>query len=274
MPGKAASAIIPAPEPVLSEFVRVPTQYDLPPFVAELPEGVRLPTQYELPYDDGEPMESSRHRAQINLLMESLKLAWADRDVFVGGNMFVYFDPEQTRNRKFRGPDVFVVRDVPRGERRSWVVWSEHRAPDVVIELLSNTTADIDRGEKKRVYQDELRVPGYFWYDPWTGELAGFLLQSGEYVAVEPEGGLLPCPPLGLALTRWHGTYQGDEADWLRWAYPDGTLLPIPVERADAERKRADAERERADAERERAEAALERAERLAARLRELGEEP
>ena len=272
MPGKTASSPTSAPEPpVLPKFVRTPTQYDLPPAVAELSEGVRLPNQYELPDEDGEPMESSRHRTQINLLMETLEFAWADRDVFIGGNMFVYFDPEQTRNRKFRGPDVFVVQDVPRGERRSWVVWDEHRAPDVVIELLSFTTADVDRVEKKQVYQDELRVPGYFWYDPWTGELAGFLLKAGKYVALEPEGsGLLPCEPLGLALTRWQGTYQGADAEWLRWAYPDGTLLPTPAE---AERQQAAIERQRAEAERERAEAERGRAERLAARLRELGEE-
>ena len=271
MPGKAVSSI--RTEPVLPKFIRAPTQFDLPPCLAEPPEGVRLPTQHELPYDE-EPMDSSRHVKQMFLLIETLELAWVDRDVFIGGNMALYFDPEQANNRKFRGPDVFVVQNVPRGERWNWVVWEERRAPDVVIELLADLTADIDRVEKKQVYQDELRVPGYFWYHPFTGELSGFLLQGGEYVSIAPEGtGLLPCPPLGLALTRWHGTYQGDEADWLRWAYLDGTLLPTPGENATAAQERAEAERERAEAERQRAEAAQERADRLAARLRELGEE-
>ncbi len=276
---------IPAPQPAAetpkrSKFIRMPMEDDLPPGPNGLPEGVRLPTEDDLPYSDGEPMESWRHVEQMHLLMEPLRLAWADRDdFFVGGNMFVYFSEEQLRNRHFRGPDVFVVLGVPHRERKSWVVWQEGRVPDVVIELLSRTTADVDRGEKKLVYQNELRVPGYFYYDPWSGELAGFQLQNGVYLPVEADGeGRLPCHPLGLALVRWRGSYQGVEADWLRWAYPDGRLLPTPgeagAEQARLERERAEVERQRADAERERAEAERERAERLAAKLRELGIEP
>ena len=54
------------------------------------------PTQDELPYDDGMPMESERHILQMHLLMETLRLWWADRQEFyVGGNMFVYFSLEQ-----------------------------------------------------------------------------------------------------------------------------------------------------------------------------------
>jgi hypothetical protein len=30
------------------------------------------PTQAELPYDDGEPMESQRHRCQMELLIQAL----------------------------------------------------------------------------------------------------------------------------------------------------------------------------------------------------------
>jgi Uma2 family endonuclease len=38
-----------------------------------------------------------------------------------------------------------VVLDVPRRERKSWVVWEEEKAPDVVIELLSESTAKKDK---------------------------------------------------------------------------------------------------------------------------------
>jgi Uma2 family endonuclease len=73
------------------------------------------PTQAELPYDDGIPMESQRHKVQMDLLIDTL-LPWlAERsDGYVGGNMFVYFSMEQVRNKDFRGPDFFAVLGVPK----------------------------------------------------------------------------------------------------------------------------------------------------------------
>ncbi|HEY9296613.1 MAG TPA: Uma2 family endonuclease, partial [Phormidium sp.] len=90
--------------------------------LAELAEyGVTIPpTEDELPYDDGVPMESLRHVLQMEMLIHPLRLLWKQRqDVFVAGNMFVYFSEAQVRNQDFRGPDVFVVLDVPKRERKS-----------------------------------------------------------------------------------------------------------------------------------------------------------
>ena len=43
----------------------------------------------DLIFDDGEPLESNRHRIAMNVLIRSLQQAWADRnDYFTGGNMF------------------------------------------------------------------------------------------------------------------------------------------------------------------------------------------
>ena len=70
----------------------------------------RPPTEDELPSSDGEPMETERHVAQMNVLLETLKLYWAKRpDWYIGGNMFVYFSPDQTKRYDFKGPDVFVA---------------------------------------------------------------------------------------------------------------------------------------------------------------------
>ena len=42
------------------------------------------PGELELPYDDGEPMESNRHRQQMVLLIQALKRAYSGRhDFFV-----------------------------------------------------------------------------------------------------------------------------------------------------------------------------------------------
>lgn len=67
----------------------------------------------DLIFDDGEPLESNRHRIGMNVLIRSLQQAWTDRDdYFVGGNMFVYYSRTQARNRDFKGPDFFVVLNV------------------------------------------------------------------------------------------------------------------------------------------------------------------
>ncbi len=47
----------------------------------------------------------------------------------------------------------------------------------------TETTADFDKGEKKLIYQNQARVPEYFWYDFESGEFAGFALREGEYTA-------------------------------------------------------------------------------------------
>ena len=64
----------------------------------------------------------------------------------------------QAKKNDFRGPDVFVVMDTDRHERKSWVVWEEDgRTPDVVIEIMSASTEKNDRGDKKRIYAKLLR---------------------------------------------------------------------------------------------------------------------
>ncbi len=198
------------------------------------------PTQAELPCDDGEPIETQRHKVQLDLLMDSL-LSWLEArdDGYVGGNMFVYYSMAQVKNRDFKGPDCFVVLNVPKGERRSWVSWEEGKTPDVVIELLSESTADADKGEKKRIYQTQMHVPEYFWYDPFEpNDWAGFQLQGGTYQDILPNAqNQMVSQVLDLALLRWQGLYKGIDTTWLRWAKLDGSLLLSAEEQ---ERQRAE----------------------------------
>jgi len=241
--------------------------------VTMLAPGVEMPpTEDELPYDDGMPMETHRHVLQMFLLIEVLNHYWAEReDGFVGGDMFVYFSPDQVYTHDFRGPDVFVVQGVSKRSRKSWVVWQEGKAPDVVIELLSETTAEKDRNEKKLIYQDRLRVPEYFWYDPYSGELAGFSLRDGKYVAIEPDAdGRLVSQQLGLMLRRWEGVYQREEATWLRWATPDGVLLPTPKEQAEQEHQQSLAAQQQAEQAQQQAKEAQRQAEEERQRAAEL----
>ncbi|HMJ14448.1 MAG TPA: Uma2 family endonuclease [Polyangiaceae bacterium] len=217
------------------------------------------PSAAQLDYDDGEPLESARHRQQMTVLIESLEFAWQKRDDFyVGGNMFLYFSETQSRRNDFRGPDVFVVLNTTRRERLSWIVWEENgQAPDVIIELLSDKTEHVDRGEKMRIYGRTLKVGEYFLFDPFSGVLEGYELDvlRGRYVPKLPDSeGRLRCEQLGLYLAKLRSTLYAVDTSWLRWLDDTGKLLELPIERANAEVERANAEAERANAEAERAE--------------------
>ena len=124
----------------------------------------------DLPLDDGEPLETNRHRLAMNALIHSLQQAWADRnDFFTGGNMFIYFSTAQVRNQDFRGSDFFAVLDIDGSyPRQSWIVWEEGgRYPDVIVELLSPSTAEVDFGIKKNLYERVLKTPNYFVFAPF-----------------------------------------------------------------------------------------------------------
>jgi Uma2 family endonuclease len=199
----------------------------------------RPPSADELAYDDGEPMESDRHVQQMVLLIRSLSNGWADRDDFyVAGNMFVYFSETQAKKNDFRGPDVFVVMNTTRRERKAWVVWEEDgKTPDVVIELLSESTESVDRGEKMRIYAQQLRVGEYFLFDPFSGVLEGYELDAprASYRPKKPDdAGKFYSERTGLFLGKVHGTIGSVEADWLRWIEPGGRVLPTGEEMAAA----------------------------------------
>jgi Uma2 family endonuclease len=57
---------------------------------------------------------------------------------------------------------------------------------NVVIELLSNSTARVDKGAKKTLYQDVWRLLEITGFYPETLEFAGFRLVNGGYEAIAP----------------------------------------------------------------------------------------
>jgi len=178
-------------------------------------------------------LESYAHLQQILILLQCLEWLWQDRnDYFAAANLTIYYSPNQKKSEYFRGPDFFVVLGTERRlDRKSWVVWGEGgKYPDVIVEILSPSTAKIDRGEKKQIYQDIFRTPDYFWFDPETLELQGFRLMEGQYQAIEPtDRGWLWSDLLGLFL----GIYQQQ----LRYFNREGELIPTPAEVAKQERQ-------------------------------------
>ncbi len=199
-------------------------------------------------WSDEPPMESTLHYAQLALLVACLERLWRDRqDYFIGANLSVYFSLAELSRRQFRGPDFFLVRGVEKRPRASWVVWEEGgRYPDLIIELLSESTAATDRTAKRALYQDVFRTPEYFWFSPETLEFMGLRLEGGRYLEIPAdEHGRRWSRVLELSL----GIHEGQ----LRYFTEAGDLVPTPQEAEEEQRRRAEA---------------------LAARLRELGVDP
>ncbi len=138
----------------------------------------------EYPAADGEPMaETGYHVKLIAYLICMLRAFFRNQtDVYAGGNMFMYY--EEGDNTKRVAPDVFVAFGVIPNERRSWFVWEEGKAPDVVFEITSRGTRIEDQGIKKGLYES-LEVKEYFLFDPLNEylrpRLQGFRLVNGLY---------------------------------------------------------------------------------------------
>ena len=177
---------------------------------------------------DEPPMETELHLRQLMLLIQSLELLWKDRqDFYAFGNLTIYYSPNQRKSEYFRGPDFFVVLGVARKPRKSWLVWEEDgKYPHVIIDILSDSTAETDRGLKKEIYQETFRTPNYFWFDPNSLEFKGFQLMVGKYEEIAAnEQGWLWSQQLELFL--------GVHDSQLRFFTPEGKLVPTPEEVAE-----------------------------------------
>jgi len=176
-------------------------------------------------FSDEPPLETTLHLEQMVLLIKCLFWLWRDRmDFYAAGNLTIYFSPLQLKSEHFRGPDFFVVLGTERRPRASWVVWEEnYKFPNVIVEVISPSTAKVDKGLKKEIYQNTFHTPEYFWYDPYKPELVGFRLESGKYQPIEPnERGHLWSEQLGL--------YLGIHEELARFFHPGGELVPTVEE--------------------------------------------
>jgi Uma2 family endonuclease len=101
----------------------------------------------DLPSDEP-PLESYLHLQQMLLLINCLDWLWRDRqDYFAAGNLSIYYSARKLKSEDLRGPDFFVVLGTEKRPRKSWMVWEEEgRYPNVIVELLSDSTAKNDQG--------------------------------------------------------------------------------------------------------------------------------
>ncbi|MBY0527725.1 MAG: Uma2 family endonuclease [Gemmataceae bacterium] len=218
--------------------------------IIEIVEKIEVPVGFlhpnlDLPETNGEPLESPWHRDAINLLIGIVKWLWHGRtDFFVGGNMFIYFSTRQEKTREFRGPDFFLVKDVDgTRERRFWHLIVENgRYPDLIIELLSPTTAEVDRTTKKRLYENTFRTREYFCYDPATRALEGWRLERNYQPIPTNERGWMWSEEVGLWLGTWEGVYEGTAATWLRFFDLQGQVVLSRAESAEGKNSQLEAD--------------------------------
>ena len=148
------------------------------------------------PSSDGRPMaESDLHLKEMVHLILALRDRYEDLpDVYVAGDLLVYF--VRGDRKACVAPDVFVVKGVPKRDRKSFLLWKEGKAPCFVIEVTSDSTRSEDI-EMKRDRYERMGVEEYFLHDPLAEylhpPLQGYRLQDGRYrrISPEPDGSLV-----------------------------------------------------------------------------------
>ncbi|MCA9162324.1 MAG: Uma2 family endonuclease [Planctomycetales bacterium] len=231
-----------------------------------------ITTQYEVDYpeSDGRPMgETDVHRRWMIRIFDLLSYRYRQQDVYLASDLLLYYEHGQPY--RFIVPDVFVVFGVTRHDRRTYQLWHEGVAPQVVFEVTSRGTSREDRETKPEIYQ-QIGVREYFSFDPTRDYLVpplqGYRLIDDEYQLIEPEAdGAIVSEQLDARLA-----LEGD--DLVMYDRPSGRRLLTEAEsereRAERERSRAARERMLAKQERARAEQERKRADAAEAELRRL----
>jgi Uma2 family endonuclease len=214
--------------------------------------------------EDETPVDNLPSEKQQRLLTEPLYSSWAGpgagHPFLAAANVGIFY---LARNPAIV-PDMFLSLDVQvaeewwRKEHRSYFLWEFGKPPDLVVEIVSNTEGDEDRGKKQKYAQ--MRVNFYVIYDPlqqvMPDVLTVYRLHDFGYERQE----IAQFPSLNLGLMLWEGTFEGKHDTWLRWTDEHGGLILTGKERAEHAESLLAQERQRA--------------ERLAALLRQSGIDP
>lgn len=210
-----------------------------------------VPVDIVYPESDGRPMaDNTKQFEWIVTIKENLDALFPE--VFVAGDLLWY--PVEGSPKIRQAPDAMVVFGRPKGHRGSYLQWKEENiAPQVVFEILSpgNTYGEMVR---KLEFYERYGVEEYYVYDPDHNELNGWQRQEGRFQTIA-EIDDWTSPRLKICFER--------TPESLKLYRPDGTLFETFTELI----HRA----ETLQQEKDQAQAKLER---LAARLRELGEDP
>lgn len=211
----------------------------------------RPPRPVVYPTSDGKPMaETDKHADLMVYFKEALRafVRLTGRLAYVSGNNFLFW--QEGDPRKKVSPDCYVVPGVSPDPRDSYQAWKEGgKLPSVVFEFTSRKTQQEDTNKKRPLYEQVLKVPEYFQFDP-TGDYLRPRLQglrrdeNGVYQPIPLENGRMHCEQLGLDLVP-----VGETVRLFDPARQEFLLTPQEqAARAEAETARAEAQEQRADA--------------------------
>ena len=162
------------------------------------------PDELRLPACEDEPVpQNTRQFVAVVDCFDSLRRHWRGRrDVFVGSDQFVYWDPAyDSRSNPANyppAPDLYVAFGVANRHRGSYVVWEEGKPPDFVLEIVSPSSRRRDVEEKPDLYA-RMGVAEFFLYDPESKRApvpSGFELRAGGYEPLPEEA--LPEDAIGV----------------------------------------------------------------------------
>ena len=196
--------------------------------------------------------ETDKHRELMAYLIAALKIHFSGQpNVYVSGNNFVFWEEGRPKSRI--SPDTYVVFGPDSRLRDSYMAWKEGGAlPGVVVEVTSRHTQREDVQTKLPLYEQTLKTPEYFLFDP-TGDylkprLQGYRLRDGQYVRLELTHNRLHSEQLGLDLVQVGETlrlYDPQTRQFLPTPQEQAERIAVEARRAEAEASRAqDAEAE------------------------------
>ena len=149
--------------------------------------------------EQDEPLAGQDHSDTIDSLSYPLRGRLASTHCYVAAELRVHRNPLDLRD--YKEPDILVALGVPDWVRPRYELWTERKAPDLVIEVLSQSSVEnMDLTEKKDWYRRE---------------------GVREYVVLDPSGDFAPEP----RLQAWRlGDQPDGSADVHRVAAAGGTL--------------------------------------------------
>jgi Uma2 family endonuclease len=208
--------------------------------------------------EDDTPVDNIFSEKQQRLLADSLHSSWSgpgnNRPFVAMANVGLFYSnripaivPDFLLSLNVKLPV-----DVWPKYARSYFVWEYGKAPELVVEVVSNRKGGED--SNKLALYAEIGIRYYVIFDP-DRELSDERLRAYRLRGLSFEEMAQPVwfPEVGLGLRLWDGRYEDMDATWLRWIDAEGNPVPTGKECAEVERQRAD---------------------RLAERLRQAGIEP
>lgn len=186
--------------------------------------------------EDDEPVDNIISEIQMRLLIEPLYTSWKPFDAETGerrtfiasADVGIFISPYKSPIV----PDVLLSLDVDTDtdlyekKNRSYFLWEFNKMPEVVVEIVSNKKGNELEGKMKR-YQG-MAISYYVVFDP-SEHLSNDVLRvyelgfGGRRYHLRQDFAL---PDVGLGLKLWHGEFEGNNFQWIRWCDADGQMIP------------------------------------------------